>query len=377
MSRASPGDAVSIRGSGMWLAFKQVGPYAFFILIPAVVIVIFATDLSNSVPATDFRYELYPEAKLLLHGTNPFESPHADLSSGQNRIFPVPAALLAVPLTVLTVGAASYVFMVVLFAMIAATAWVAGVRDWRVYGLLALWPANLAAVQSGNLTLLLALLVAVAWHYRERRYIPGLAIGATIALKLFLWPLLVWLLALRAYRSAALGAAIGLAGGVLTALPFTSLSDFVQLENNLAHVFGPQSYNLVGLLVQSGASYRSAEVVADLVGLAALALAYRRRSLPLAVSAALLLSPIVWLHYFALLIVPIAARAPRLALIWFIPLLLWVCPGTAGEIREWHIVLALSVLSIVTVLAEWGAGPFRRAERRLGFVADGATSPGP
>ena len=42
----------------------------------------------------DFRHELYPEAKLLVHGENPFPPPDTDLSPGANRIFPVPAAAL-------------------------------------------------------------------------------------------------------------------------------------------------------------------------------------------------------------------------------------------------------------------------------------------
>jgi hypothetical protein len=249
-----------------------------------------------------------------------------------------------------------------------------GVRDWRVYGLLLLWPAGLAAVQSGNLTLVLGLLAAVAWRYRERRYVPGLAIGAAIALKLFLWPLLVWLLAIRAYRSAALAAAIGVGGGMLTALPFTSLRSFLDLESRLGHIFGPESYNLVGLLAGSGsASFGTALAIAGLVGLAVLVLAYRRRSLPLAISASLLLSPIVWLHYFALLLVAIAVRRPALAAVWFLPLLLWVCPGTGNQVRTWHMLLGLSVLALVTVLAEWGTSPFGRLVRRGPAVAEGVT----
>jgi hypothetical protein len=39
--------------------------------------------------------------------------------------------------------------------------------------------------------------------------------------------------------------------------------------------------------------------------------------------AALLLSPIVWMHYLALLPVAIAARHPRFGIAWLLPLALW------------------------------------------------------
>ena len=34
-------------------------------------------------------------------------------------------------------------------------------------------------------------------------------------------------------------------------------------------------------------------------------------------------SPIVWLHYFALLVVVVAVAQPRLGLAWFVPLLMY------------------------------------------------------
>jgi hypothetical protein len=99
-------------------------------------------------------------------------------------------------------------------------------------------------------------------------------------------------------------------------------------------------------------------------GLALLVPAYLRRSLPLALAAALAASPIVWNHYFVLLAVPLAVGSKRLAPAWFVPLAMWVCPGTADDIRLWQIVVGLSVLAAVTVLVEWPrdrSGGLRRA----------------
>ena len=301
----------------------------------------------------DFRGELYPEAKLILHGTNPFPAPTADLSSGVNRIWPVPAALLVAPLTVFSTQTASIVFTVLLVAALGLALWLLGVTDWRVYGIVGFWPPTLAAVQTGNMTILLVLLVAVMWRFRDRRFVPGLALGLAVALKLYLWPLGIWLLARRRFASAALAGAIA-CGSTLLVLPFTTLTDYARLMKNLGDTFGPQSYNVVGLIVQSGAgSLATATVVGSAVGLVVLALAYRRSSLPLALAAALLLSPIVWNHYFVLLVVPLALSRPRLSVAWALPLAFCFCPADGTKVAAWNTVIALSIFVTVIVLSEF------------------------
>ena len=74
--------------------------------------------------------------------------------------------------------------------------------------------------------------------------------------------------------------------------------------------------------------------------LALLALCWREgrrgldeRSLALALAAALALSPIVWLHYFVLLLVPIALARRTFGAIWLIPALFWITP-VRGELRR-------------------------------------------
>jgi hypothetical protein len=338
----------------MLLAFKRLAPIAFLGVLPLCVLAILGVDAHRAANlGNDFRFELYPAAKLVLHGANPFPPPGADLSSGQNRIFPIPAVLLVAPLTVLPAMWAAVVVTVILLLLLAATLWVLGVRDWRVYGLVFMWPPALAAIQTGNITILLGLLMAVAWRYRDRNWISGIAIGLAIALKLFLWPLLIWLLAIRRYRGAAVAAGLGVLGGFAAVLPFTTLRDYVQLENNLGDVFGRDSYNLTGLLAQGHLGSKVfALALSYVIGLGILALSYKRRSLALAVVASLVLSPIVWTHYFVLLVVPLAIRWPRLAPAWFVPLVMVVCSGTHYEVRAWHILVALSVLAVVTAAVE-------------------------
>ena len=179
----------------------------------------------------------------------------ADLLIGANRIWPVPAALLVAPLTVFSTQTASILFAVLLVAALGLALWLLGVTDWRVYGIVALWPPTFSAVQTGNLTIILVLLVAVMWRFRDRRFVPGLALGLAVALKLYLWPLGIWLLARRRFASAALAGAIA-CGGTLLVLPFITLTDYARLMKNLGDTFGPQGYNVVGLIVKSGAGSR-------------------------------------------------------------------------------------------------------------------------
>jgi alpha-1,2-mannosyltransferase len=341
------------RSAGLRRALAQLGPPALLGVFPlAVLVLAAASTVHKSNLGVDFRQEFYPEAKLVLHGHNPFPAPNGDLSGGVNQIFPVPVALLVAPLTVLPVGVAAAVFVVGLLAALAGTLWLMEVRDWRVYGAIALWPSTIAALQTGNLTILLGFLVALAWRLRDRRLSPGVAIGAAIALKLFLWPLVVWLLAIRRFAAAGAAAALAVAGTLLV-LPFVSLGDYAHLLTRLGNTFGRQSYNLVGLLQQSGiAGLSVAHLVADAVGLVVLALAYRARSLTLAIAAALVLSPIVWLHYFVLLAIPLAIYSRRFTPLWLLPLVQWTSPGNGGDVRVQHIVIGLVLVAVVTALAE-------------------------
>jgi hypothetical protein len=149
---------------------------------------------------------------------------------------------------------------------------------------------------------------------------------------------------------------VGIAG-LLLVLPFVSAGDYLRLLNNLRNVFGPESYNVVGLLTLShSTSVHVAAAVANCIGIAVLALAYVRRSLALALVASLVLSPIVWTHYFVLLAVPLAIRWPRLSPAWFLPVAMVVCPGTGSQVRLWHVLVGLGVLVVVTVLVERAPG---------------------
>ena len=70
-------------------------------------------------------------------------------------------------------------------------------------------------------------------------------------MKFFLWPLGLWMLALRNTRAAPLAAAAAAASLVLV-LPFTGLGDFARLMVDLGRAFDQDSYSPFGFLVRLG-----------------------------------------------------------------------------------------------------------------------------
>jgi len=256
-----------------------------------------------------------------------------------------------VPLTALPPGVADWLATAFVLATLVAALWLLEIRDWRVYGVVLLWPSVIEAVQTANVSLPLTLLVAVMWRYRDRAAIAGLAVGYGVALKLFLWPVVVWLALVGRRRAAAIAAVVA-AASLLLLLPFTSIGDYVRLLRNLGRTFEHDAYTPFALLTDLGVPDTAARVVTIALGVAVLALARRRRSLGLALAAALVLSPIVWRHFFTLLLIPLALSRPRFDAVWLIPVGLWVGDGTLNG-APWQTASVLALVTLTFVLCEW------------------------
>ena len=288
-----------------------------------------------------------------------YDAPDADLSDRSNALWPVAAVLPAVPLIALPPGVADWVATALVLATLVGALWVLDVRDWRMYGVVLLWPATIEAIQTANVSLPLTLLVALMWRYRDRAAIAGIALGYGVAIKLFLWPVVVWL-ALVGRRSAAAIAAATAAASLLLLLPFTSVADYVRLLRNLGRTFEHDAYTPFALLTDLGLPDTAARAVTVALGLAVLGLAWRRRSLGLALAAALVLSPIVWRHFFVLLMVPLALSRPRFDAAWLIPIGLWVGDGTLNG-APWQTASVLALVTLTFVLCEWRPHPAERS----------------
>ena len=242
------------------------------------------------------------------------------------------------------------------------------VEDWRCYSVAIVSAPAINSLALGALTSFLLLGAAFAWRYRDNPAVAGIATASTAVLKLFLWPLGVWLLATRRWRAAALcaGAGLILLLGGWAVIDFAGLGSYPTLVHLLEQVEAPVSYSLIALLGLNGGMATAATVVLSVGAIGVIFLAARgsdgdKRAFAVAVLASLVATPLLWLHYLLLLFLPIALYRPRLSGLWFLPLLLWATPTTHSHGIAWRIALALAVLGAVAVRSVFGGARLSRA----------------
>lgn len=367
---AAPRRRGSASGSGLITAAARVSTVILLAVLPAVLLGVL---LAGDDVAFDFR-QFWQGGRDILDGVSPYPT-EAQLAAAGDQLgprgiqevfrFPYPAgsAVAMVPLAALPFDLAAAVLIALSVAAVASTLWLLGVRDWRCYGVLFLSITALGAIRLGTLTPLLAFGLAVMWRYRRDDRIVGAALGGCIVLKVFLWPLAVWLLATRRFRAAAV-AACGAAAMTLVswlAIGFAGFGEYPELVRRLSDVVADRGYSLVALGSSLGLGER-AELLPWLVGglvLGAAAWVTRRedgdrQSFSLAIVAAILLTPIVWLHYFLLLAVPLALARPRLSAAWLLLLVFWLTPYQETDGELWRIALAWATAVAVAWMAVSG-----------------------
>ena len=309
--------------------------------------------------------DFYAAAEAVLRGDNPYQ---ADLSRDWlGFVYPPLLAWLLTPLTLLPVTTAVSVWAALTLLFVVAALWVLGVRDWRCYPLALLSPFARETIEFGSVDGLLLLAVACTWKYRDAPVRAAAASGLTIALKLFLWPLALWLGVTGRIRTALLSC-VAVAAFVLVpwaAIGFQGLGGYRDL---LAEVARQQdgSYSLAALAEQFDVATTFARTVSIAVAALLLFLALRaahesgrekrvrdRRSFTLALAAALTLTPVVWNHYLLLLFVPVAIARPRLSGLWVLPFAAncfyefdWYGPKPNGLAPR----LAIAAIALVTIV---------------------------
>ena len=273
-------------------------------------------------------------------GDSPYVDPDTiSEDSPAPYVYPPLLAIALIPATVLPdevrgSSPAGVLVSLLLIACVVGTLALLDVRDWRCYPVALLYPPTLENVEYGAVGPALALLVALGWRYRDRVWPVAASVGAAIALKVFVWPLLVWLAATRRWAAAvgAAVAAVGLALGSWAAIGFDGIADYPDLLRRLSDVEAENSYSAYAIFVRIGLPSGLAHVVVAAAAAAVLVLAWRaargadgdRRALTLALAAGFVLTPILWLHYLVLLVVPIALARPRLSVLWLVPLAMTV-----------------------------------------------------
>lgn len=333
---------------------------AFLGALPVLAIaIVFASTVNDDSVAMDFR-QFHQAGEVILDGDSPYLPPGEPLTEwGGPYPYPPLPALLAIPLTPLSIQVSGLLLMALLVGVALAVPWVLGVRDWRCYGLVLLWPPVISAIQTANLTLWFALLMAIAWRFRDRLYPVALAIGVTLAAKFFLWPVVLWLGATRRIATAIATCVVGIVLLVLSwsVLGFAGFLDYPDLLRRLEDVVGDDSYTVYIVGLDLGLPSAAARSLWALLGVGLLAwmvlLGRRgdeRGAFILAIAASLALSPIVWLHYFALLVVVVALAQARLGIVWFVPLAMVITPGS-GHPTAFETSWTLAVAALTVTLA--------------------------
>ena len=309
--------------------------------------------------------DFYAAAEAVLRGDNPYQ---ADLSRDWlGFVYPPLLAWLLTPLTLLPVTTAVSVWAALTLLFVVAGLWVLGVRDWRCYPLALLSPFARETIEFGAIDGLLLLAVALTWRYRDAPVRAAAASGFTIALKLFLWPLALWLGLSGRIRTAVLSCASA-AAFLLVPWAFIGFQGLGGYRDLLGDVARQQdgSYSLAALAEQLDVAATFARTLSVALAAILLFLAFRaarepgredrvrdRRSFTLALAAALTLTPVVWNHYLLLLFVPVAIARPRLSGLWVLPFAAnclyvfdWYGPKPNGVAPR----LAIAAIVVVTIV---------------------------
>jgi hypothetical protein len=351
--------------SGSSKAARRVLPIALWAALPVLVALSRMLRIgTGQVLGGDFHYAFWPAGQRVLHGLSPYVDPGSPaIAHAVAFVYPALAALLLVPLGLIPHGSADVLFVSLNLGAALLTLWILGVRDWRLYGLITLCPAVFSGWTLGNVTLLLGLGIAVVWRYRSRPLLVGLLTALLISLKLFLWPIALWLLATRRYSALVYTAVFGLVINLAawTILGLGEVSRYGRLLHALAALEEQRRYGLVSLALREGASHPLAYAL-TLATAAAGALACftcGRRGQPvaalaLALAVSLIATPVVQLHYYAILIVPLALVWPRLSIVWALPLAMWVCASPA---RTWQVAAALGLGAAIVLASVFSDSP--------------------
>jgi len=208
------------------------------------------------------------------------------------------------------------------------------------------WPAMLTlctaftitGLQLGALSPLLFVGVVFLWCLRDRPVAFALLAAPVIACKLFLVPLLVWLVLVRRYRAFAYASASTLA---LLALSFAlgpiGPAQYLELLSQLGAHEAPSGFGLVGALMNAhlGSGAAATAVAVALALFAAAHVNFRRThdervSFCAGIVAALVLTPVLWSHYLILLSAILLVLGARRR--WFVMLMLasWVISSPHG-----------------------------------------------
>ncbi len=302
-----------------------------------------------------------------LHGHSPYPLVDtlpavADRFTFAPFVYPAPAALGMVPFGILPFAVATTLFLVLSCGGIVVALRLLGVDDWRCHGAVFASVPVVAGTALGAFSPLLLLGAAAAWRYRDHVWRVGPIVAALVVMKLFLWPVWLWLVFTRRYAAAALSALLGVTATIAAwaLIGFAGLRDYPQLLSRLTELVGINSYSPYALLRTEGFGSSMAQRLVLAIGVVLIvwaavwlrALRPDERAFVATLGIALLLTPILWPHYLVLIYVPIALLRKNFSKLWLLPLLFWFDGNgwSDGEVLRIVPALCLAAVPFVMVL---------------------------
>jgi alpha-1,2-mannosyltransferase len=319
--------------------------------------------------AWDFR-AFYDAGHQYLYLHSPYVSGSlAAMTSRENFVYPLPLAAIFAPVSLIPYPLAAALFVAINAVLLALALRLLDVRDWRCYLAALIGVPSVVGIGLGTISPLLVFLLAVLWRFRDRGRVAVPVLALLVLAKLFLWPVGLWFLFTRRFRTA-LAALITCAAAVfLSALPLGigPLWHYPALLRALSSVEGPSSFSLTSLGMGVGGSYLAGSVLSLAVGLLlsidilrSARLRDDSRAFRLAIVAALAMSPIVWNHYLVLMFVPLALIRPRFSPLWVASA--WIYDGGFLAPRQ---LLVLTIAVWLVIVAQGGVLPAIPADMRL------------
>jgi hypothetical protein len=310
------------------------------------------SELSRPNTLVDFAV-FRTAAHAVIHGHSPYGASALTANGHEGFVYPPFTGILFASFALLPNPVARALMLVVGFAAVLLALRLLRVADWRCYGLALLFAPTVNAVALGSITPLLLLGAAATWHYRDRPRVAGVVSALTAVSKVFVWPLAVWLVVRSRLRAAAIFivSAVVLVIGGWAVIAFAGFSSYPHLIQLLSKKEALRSYSPAALF---GTTSVALSVGLALLVVAAVVVASRgadgdRRAFAVAIMGAIAATPVLWLHYLLLLLVPLALYRPRLSPLWFLPFVLWATPQTVPDGTLWKVALALGVAVALTV----------------------------
>jgi alpha-1,2-mannosyltransferase len=358
----TPWQPLAGRAGGLTTAARRSVGVLLLGGLPAALLCAFLIGSAGHHPAYDFR-AVWDAGRDVLHGRSPYPSAqHLETLRGtaiDEFVYPAAVAVAAVPLAVLPFSAAAVGWTVALVAACGLALWLVGVRDWRCYGALLASPATLDAVRLGTLTPVLVLLVAAAWRWRDMAWRCGIAVAGAVVAKVFLVPLIAWLVVTRRLRAAAIAGAatLGLLAAGWAAVGLAGLRDYPHLLATLTDVEAARTYSPSAMItavtgMQPGLALTAGALVLGVLGVVGLhRAAGDAAALAGAVGTALVATPILWLHYLMLGGLLVAIRRPAFGAVWLVGWVMWLSPTPESGGAPWRIACALAVIAACVAAA--------------------------